>query len=297
LNSYDGRTKASAVIVPSGSNAAISVFATDTTDVILDISGYFVTPNPPATLAYFALPNPCRVVDTRNPEGPLSGPFLSGGTRRSFPILSSSCDIPTAAQVYSFNATVVPHSTLGYLTLWPTGEPQPFVSTLNAPTGTVVANAAIVNSGIDGEIEAYVTDDTDLILDISGYFAPAGSGANPLSLYALVPCRALDTRSSSGLFSGTLMVSFTQSPCALTSSATAYVLSATVAPQGLFGYLTLWPAGQQQPLTSILNAYDGEVTSDLAIVLGGSGTGAGSINAYASDPTQLILDISSYFGP
>jgi len=32
---------------------------------------------------------------------------------------------------------------LGYLTVWPKGEPQPLVSTLNNLTGTIVANAAI----------------------------------------------------------------------------------------------------------------------------------------------------------
>jgi len=296
LNSYDGRTKASAAIVPSGTNAAVSVFATDTTDLILDISGYFVSPNPPATLAYFVLANPCRAVDTRGPQGPLGGPYLSAGIQRDFPVLSSSCQIPASAQAYAFNATAVPHHRLGYLTLWPSGQMQPVVSTLNAPTGTVVANAAIVNPGQNGAVSAYVTDDSDLILDINGYFAPATSGTNPLNLYALIPCRALDTRGTTGAFSGTIVTSLTSSPCALTTSAQAYVLTATVVPQPRLGYLTLWPAGEGQPLVSNLNAYDGAVTSNLAIVQEGP-LFPGEIDAYASDPTNLILDISSYFGP
>ena len=297
LNSYDGRTKAAAAIVPSGTSAAISVYATDTTDLILDINGYFIAPNPPSTLAYFALPNPCRVVDTRGPQGPLGGPYLSGGQQREFPILSSSCQIPSSAQAYAFNATAVPHHHLGFLTLWPSDESQPVASTLNAPTGTVVANAAIVPPGSDGGILAYVTDDSDLILDINGYFAPANTGTNPLNLYALIPCRALDTRSTTGAFINTMRVSLSTSPCALTSSAQAYVLNATVVPQPRLGYLTLWPAGQQQPDVSTLNAYDGAVTSNLAIVLEGSQGFLGSIDAYASDLTNLILDVSSYFGP
>ena len=39
---------------------------------------------------------------------------------------------PSTAQGYVFNATVVPTGGLGYLTLWPDGEGQPVVSTLNA---------------------------------------------------------------------------------------------------------------------------------------------------------------------
>ena len=58
---------------------------------------------------------------------------------------------------------------LAYLTLWPTGGTTPLVSTLNDVDASIVANAAIVPAGTDGSINSYVTD---LMLDISGYFAP-----------------------------------------------------------------------------------------------------------------------------
>jgi hypothetical protein len=41
LNSWDGSVVANAAIVPAGTNAAISIFVTDPTHVILDINGYF----------------------------------------------------------------------------------------------------------------------------------------------------------------------------------------------------------------------------------------------------------------
>jgi hypothetical protein len=80
-------------------------------------------------------------------------------------------------------------------------------------------------------------------------------------------------------------------PCAPPSQAQAYVFNATVVPQGGLGYLTLWPDGQPRPLAATLNATDGMITSNMAIVP----TTNGSIDAYASGITQLILDISSYF--
>jgi hypothetical protein len=67
---------------------------------------------------------------------------------------------------------VVPDGLLSYLTAWPTGSAQPFVSTLNSFDGSVVANAAIVPAGTDGAISVYVTDRTHVIIDINGYFAP-----------------------------------------------------------------------------------------------------------------------------
>ena len=42
LNSLDGRIKANAAIIPAGTSQAVSVYASNTTDVVLDISGYFV---------------------------------------------------------------------------------------------------------------------------------------------------------------------------------------------------------------------------------------------------------------
>jgi hypothetical protein len=291
MNSLDGRIKANAAIVQAGAAGAIRVYASDTTHVVLDIDGYFEAPSA-QTLQFYPL-TPCRVLDTRNPNGPLGGPFLTSGQERDFPVLSSSCHIPSSAQAYSMNFTVVPYNgeVLGYLTVWPQGAQRPVVSTLNNLTATLVANAAIVPAGTGGGIAAYTSGNTQLVADIDGYFAAPGTGG--LSLYTEAPCRVLDTRNGSGAFSGELTVNVVGSACAPPSSAKAYVLNATVVPQGVLGYLTLWPDGETQPLVSTLNAYDGAITSNMAIVP----TNNGSIDAYAAGMTQLILDISSYFAP
>ena len=291
LNSVDGRTKANAAIVPSGdSGAAVNVYASDTTDVILDVSGYF-TPVNGSNLAFFPLV-PCRVVDTRGPIGPLGGPFLAAGHERDFAIqMATSCGIPPGAKHYSLNITAVPHGRLGYLTVWQAGLTQPLASTLNAPTGAVTANAAIVAAGSGGAIAVYPSNDTDLIVDINGYFGAAGQ--NGLSLYTVTPCRVLDTRNGGGAFTGQIAINVVGSPCAPSASAQAYVMNATVVPQGQLGYLTLWADGAEQPVVSTLNAYDGLTASNMAIVP----TTNGSIDAFAQGTTNLIVDLFSYFAP
>ena len=207
LNSVDGRVKANAAIIPAGASQAISVFASNTTNVVLDIDGYSTTPSQ-QTLQFYPL-TPCRVADTRESKGYPQGlgqPHLTGGVARDFPILKTTCQgIPENVQAYSLNFTVVPYPAqgypLGYLEVWPTGqEPQSPVSTLNNLTGTTVANAAIVPAGTGGEgdITAFASNDTNLVIDINGYFAAPGSGG--LSLYPVVPCRTLDTRKGGGLF-------------------------------------------------------------------------------------------------
>ena len=83
------------------------------------------------------------------------------------------------------------------------------------------------------------------------------------------------------------------STCGSPATAQAYVLNSTVVPQGGLGYLTLWPDGADRPVVSTLNALDGSITNNMAIVP----TTNGKVDAYASGITQLILDISSYFAP
>ena len=293
LNSLDGRIKAVASILPAGTSGSVCAFATNDTDLVLDINGYFITASDPsAPLAFFPVP-PCRLVDTRNSNGPLGGPMLNANTSRTFPLLSGSCGIPGTAKAYSLNFTVVPQGALGYLTTWPTGQSQPFVSTLNALTGAIAANAAIVPAGTSGSVDVFVTNNTHLVVDINGYFAPMTTGG--LSLYNVPPCRVLDTRipGNSPAVNGEIDPNLGANICVPTSAAKAFVVNATVVPQPTLGYLTLWPQGVNQPVVSTLNATDGAITSNMAIVP----TNNGSVSAFTSNPSHIVLDVSGYFAP
>jgi DNA-binding beta-propeller fold protein YncE len=300
MNSPDGRTKANAAIVPAGVGGAVSVFVKNTADVVLDLDGYFAPPTS-QTLQFYPL-TPCRVADTRSTDYPqgLGAPHLSGGTPRDFPVLNNTTCIPAGinAVAYSFNLTAIAYQgqPIGYLEVWPTGnEPAKPVSTLNNPTGTNVANAAIVPAGTGGDITFFASGNTDLAVDVNGYFAAPGTGG--LSLYPTPPCRVLDTRGigSGQPFSGQLNppVDVATSSCPTGSTAGAYVFNATVIPSPTLGYLTLWPDGENQPSVSTLNAADGWTASNMAIVPNVNG----EIDAYAQGMTQLILDISAYFAP
>jgi hypothetical protein len=293
LNSEDGRVKANAAIVPAGTGGAISVYATNATNLVLDIDGYFVPAATSGALAFYPLA-PCRLADTRSSNyGSMGTPSLTAGEDRTFAILSSTCNVPDTAQAYSLNFTAVPSGPLGYLTAFPTGQIRPLASTLNAPTGTVTANAAIVPAGASGSVDVYTTNATNLVMDINGYFAPPGTGG--LSLYSLTPCRVLDTRQPPGSlpFTGEKDVNVTASGCGASASAQAYVFNATAVPPSPLGYLTLWPQGGTEPLVSTLNALDGAITDNMAIVP----TTNGSIAAQPSSATQLVLDLFGYFAP
>ena len=298
LNSSNGAIIANAAIVPAGTGGSISIYVSDATNVILDVNGYFAAPSGSTALAFYPV-TPCRVADTRNPNGPFGGPSLAAGATRNFTVPQSACGIPVTAQAYSLNMTVVPPGALEYLSAWPTGQSQPVVSTLNALQGQIAANAAIVPAGTNGAISVYVSDPSNVIIDINGYFGPPG-GTGALYFYPVTPCRIADTRNATGTFGGPLLGAgaarsfpIPSSSCGLPSAAQAYAFNMTVVPPGSLLYLSTWPAGQTQPVVSTLNDLQGQIIADAAIVPAGT---SGGISVYVSDATNLIIDINGYFG-
>jgi len=123
---------------------------------------------------------PCRVVDTRGNgfTGDYGPPALVGnGPPRAFDISAGPCSgIPAGAGAYSINVAAILPASDGFLTVFPTGAPQPPSSDLNFLGGEVVANAIVAPAGSGGAISVFVNVSTHMILDINGYYAAASTG-------------------------------------------------------------------------------------------------------------------------
>ena len=341
LNDLQGAIVANAAIVPAGTpSGGISVYNSgpSTTDVIIDMNGYFA---PPSTGLQFFPVAPCRLVDTRgaaagfNGIDPFAGPSITAGQTLTIPVQSTAeagddttpapCGtIPSTAQAYSFNLTVVPHAgAVDYVTLWPSGAAKPYVSTVDDPEGLIVANAAIVPAGTSsGGVSVYNFGPatTDVVIDMNGYFAPP---ATSLQFYPVAPCRLVDTRGAAAGFTGnapfsgpsisaggTLTIPVqsaaeasadtTPAPCGtIPSTAQAYSFNLTVVPHSsaVVDYVTLWPSGSTKPYVSTLDDPEGLIVSNAAIVP--AGTPTGGISVYNSGPgtTDVIIDMNGYFAP
>jgi trimeric autotransporter adhesin len=141
----------------------------------------------------FVAVTPCRLVDTRgaaagfNGLSPFAGPSLAPSSTVTFPVQSAAeatadttptpCGtIPSIAQAYSFNVTVIPKTAGGiaFVTVWPSGGAQPAVSTINDGQGLILANAAIVPAGTpSGGVNVVSSGPAtmDLIIDMNGFYA------------------------------------------------------------------------------------------------------------------------------
>jgi hypothetical protein len=128
---------------------------------------------------------PCRLFDTRPAPltvGNRSTP-LNGGEEfvRQVTGSNGNClNIPANATGISYNLTV-PTSANGYLTVYPADATRPLASSINPVGGEgVKANGGIVGLSATGAIKVYtLTGPVDALLDITGYFLPAGNAAGP----------------------------------------------------------------------------------------------------------------------
>ena len=125
---------------------------------------------------------PCRLVDTRPAAGfpgVYGPPAVVANATRDFDLDSAPhCpQVAAGAQAYSLNVTVTETQGPGDVRIFPTGDPS-LVSTQNwGAAGVTLANAAVIAAGTNGSITVQAAGSgTHLIIDINGYYAPAGVG-------------------------------------------------------------------------------------------------------------------------
>jgi hypothetical protein len=122
-------------------------------------------------ISFYTLP-PCRLVDTRDPPGPLGGPALGAGTTRVFQV-TGPCLIPPTAKALSLNVTAVGSSAAGFLRLHAAGIPPPLASTVNYAAGQTRGNNVVVHLNLSGQLavqcrQAFGT--AHAVIDVNGYF-------------------------------------------------------------------------------------------------------------------------------
>ncbi|MDX2033321.1 MAG: zinc-dependent metalloprotease family protein [Blastocatellia bacterium] len=274
--------------------------------------GTAVSPPTPAGLQFYPLARPIRLLDTRASASPnaCNKPLaqIPGGTARTQPArgLCDGLTIPANAAAITGNITTV-QSGGGFLTLYPSDVSRPTVANSNYGANEILNNVFTVGLGAsDGAFKIYVTTNTDVVVDVTGYYAPPGTGGlyfHPLPR----PVRLLETRAGlSGCYApGNPLPGATETTqqatgaCAgltIPSNARAIVGNATtVSPQGTGAqFFTLFPADAARPLVASSNYSAGQVMN-APFTVGLSSTGAFKI--HPTTQTHLVIDVTGYYSP
>jgi len=189
LNFPANDTRANNLTTPLASDGTVTIVYVSstrggTTDVILDVTGYFMNDADGAT--YHPV-TPTRVADSRKDEG-LNGPIPTNGLV-TLTVAGGLLPIPTTAQAVTGNVTETGVSAAGYVSVMPFAV-SPSTSTVNFPSGDTRANGFVVGLGRGSIGLALISAGPgQIIVDLTGYFAggsipaptvPAFSG---MSLY------------------------------------------------------------------------------------------------------------------
>ncbi len=124
-----------------------------------------IGPDAPPMGSFFTT-SPCRLVDTRGPNGP---PLVPSQVRTF--ATTGLCGIPVGAKALAVNVTAINAATDGHVTAYAGAVPS--TVTLNFGAGQTRANNAIVGLENDGSFKviSFQTSGTlDLTIDVSGYF-------------------------------------------------------------------------------------------------------------------------------
>ncbi len=263
-------------------------------------------------LLFHPLPSPVRLLDTRPGQPSCFNPGVSLGNAAILTqqVRGACTGIPAHAEAIVGNATIVNSPTISsgfnWITLFPSDAPQPNSSNLNFTNNQIVPNWFTVRLGPDGAFNIFSQAATDLIVDITGYYAPPhitlpGMYYHPLpspvrlfdSRPGQVACDAPGTPLSAG---GTRAV-LAQGICAggaIPSTAKAIVGNATVVNSGSTGdnFITLFPFGEQQPGVSNLNFRENQIVPNWFTV---GLSHNGKFNIFSTGSTDFIVDVSGYF--
>lgn len=115
---------------------------------------------------------PCRLVDTRLPDGPLGGPALQANVTRPFP-LRGACGIPEGAETLVLNVTAVTPTATGSFRAGPSGPATDTTEVVSFRSNRTRAASFLGWLGNDGALAVtpvMATGTAHLVLDVAGYF-------------------------------------------------------------------------------------------------------------------------------
>jgi hypothetical protein len=158
-----------AVIAKIGTDGKVCIFNSTGMDLIVDVGGFA-----PAGALFNSI-TPARLLDTR-PDGVTIdgqaqgiGALLAGGELTLE--VAGRGGVPDGAIAVALNVTVTGAEAAGFITVWPCNSDRPASSNLNYSAGVTTANLVMPGLSGGGTVCFYSLAPTDLVVDVSGYFA------------------------------------------------------------------------------------------------------------------------------
>ncbi len=247
-----------------------------------------LAPQPAPEEGTFVPLTPARVADTRS-----STPLPARGLRE-FQVAGFGGVPASGVTTVALNATATNPVEAGFLTLYPCGGTAPLASNVNYVLGENASNAQAVGLSADGKLCVATYAQTDVVIDVYGYWQAEGQPNPGTRFNAIPPERLFDTRQVSDT---TQLIAGQVRALGVghlgEEQVKAAALNLTVVDPTAGGFLSAFPCGGSVPATSIVNFARGETVANSVNV----GTGADETVCFMSSAdTNLIVDATGWFG-
>lgn len=251
-----------------------------------------------ASNTWFNAVNPKRVLDKRNGLGaPINK--VASGHPLELHVTGQGGIAAAHVSTVVLNLTVTNPTAAAYVTVWPSGVPQPPSSNLNFGPGQTVANLVTVEVGIGGNVSIALSGGAaDLVADVAGWYDD-GTEVSGSTYVGVSPARVLDTRTGNGAPIGALHAG---SPSTVqvagrwgvpATGVDAVIVNITATNSSSGSFLTAWPAGAAMPNVSNVNFGAGQTVPNLAIVKLSADGRLEIANAQGS--TDVVIDVEGWF--
>jgi hypothetical protein len=293
LNWAAGKTVPGLVTVQVGAGGAITLFnGVGSTDVVVDLEGYFAAPS--GTAGGEVALTPARITDTRSGSGkPNAGNTLGAGRAITVQVTGAGGVPASGASAAILNITATNTSAAGALTVWPTGATMPLASNLNWAAGQTAPNRVLVPIGSGGQVSIYnFAGSTDVVVDVSGYFTDATASGKLFT--AVSPIRLVDTRlTGQTLGTGGSFILQVSGLSGVPAGASAVILNVTVTNTNASSFLVAYPSTVLLPTASDLNWVSGQTVANMAVASLGT---TGAITFYNGvGSSDVVVDLAGWF--
>lgn len=309
----EDRRSTPTVVCTPGSGSDFSVGTTGVVCVATDSAGLTSTtgfdvvvagsdaPDPKIPTPDFVSLSPARLLDSRVGQTTVDGLFGGDGIHAagstSELTVAGRGGVPADAAAVALNVTAANTVSRGYVTAFPCDQDRPTASNLNAVPGVVVPNSVIAPLDSDGNLCLYNHSETDLIVDLAGYF-PHATTFTPSNPARLLDSRAGQTtvdgqESGGGATSAQEVIELQVTGRAgVPAGATAVAVNLTLTRTSQQMYATMYPCGTARPDASSINAAAGATIANSALA---KLSGGGKLCIYTHASTDLVLDVVGWF--
>lgn len=285
------------VTVPVGADGLVDIYTQSGGSVVVDMLGSYQLSGATAAGRLQPLAAPQRILDTREST------FLNADS-------ATTINVPggTGASAAVLSVTTIAIAP-GFWTFYPSGTVRPVAANLNSMYGLhTVANQVIVPLDATGNFDVYTQGGGHLIIDLVALVTGSGAPVATDGLFVPLaqPTRFLDTRDATlNPLGGTQMalpgwsfeVPVSPNVAVNRADVAAVALNVTVTDSFANGYVTLSPAGANDPAVktrttaTVTAARAAQIVPSHAIV----GVSARGFDVFALQGGNVIADVAGYY--